>query len=260
MLWTDGILFPQQDQAFFVSQNYKMNKFKILILTFWAVGCGQKTKTIDNGSSVEVEEKPIIKTDSSQKFSLTTATFVDFEKAKSSYFPKMLIDTSIFKKTNGRIYLPTENGNVIFKDITQDSIDDLNEEYNYVGQFDKIGFYVVKRDFYEGTNYSLVDRHTGEQTEIWNYPLLSPSSNLIANLSMPSCEEQSRGIQIWKINKHKNKKLQKYIELEQYKWFPDAMFWETENTIILKVSNIDKCVTIDNLKEIGYYYLRMRIN
>jgi hypothetical protein len=54
--------------------------------------------------------------------------------------------------------------------------------------------------------------------------------------------------------------IEKYIELEQYKWVPDAMVWETERTIILKVSNIDKFMTIDNLNETDFYYLRMRIN
>jgi hypothetical protein len=236
-----------------------MKKLKQLILLFLTFGCEQKTKTIDDYSLVEVVEKSVTKSDSSQKFSIKKAKLSDFEKAKNNFTQKILFDTSTFKKIEKIIHLPTDNGNVIFKDIDS-RVDDSIEEYNYIGQFKRSGFYVVKGDFYEDTNYNLVNKHTGEQTKIWNYPSFSPSDNFIANLSMPSCEEGSRGIQIWKINKHQNNRIEKYIELEQYKWFPDAMFWETEETIILKVSNIDECGTTDKLKETDFYYLRMRIN
>ena len=159
--------------------------------------------------------------------------------------------------------MPTDKGNVIFKDTLTEKIEAQDvREYKYIGQFKKIGFYVASGSFWEHYECYLISKRTGMKTTIWNNPTLSPSDNFIANLSLPyGLEGLPNGIQIWRVNQKNNAKIEKYIELDQQIWAPIEMFWETEKAIILRVADTKKLDNENGVrKETDFYYLRLKIN
>ena len=237
-----------------------MNNLTIIILTFLTFACGQKTETADN---IKIADNSILKIDSLQKVSISKATIYDFEKAKNNFIERTLFDTTKFTKIKDKILLPIDNGNVIFKDTLTKEIEAEDVRvYNYIGQFEKIGFYIVSGSFWEHYECYLIDKQTGKKITIWNNPTLSPSDNFIANLSLPyGLEGLPNGIQIWQVNQKNNTKIKKYIELDQQIWAPTEMFWETGKAIILKVANTKQFDNENGVpKDTDFYYLRLKIN
>jgi len=251
-LWADGILVPHLHKAYFV--------------TFLLAACGQNSQSADSN----LTESTIKPSDSLQAFSITKATADDYNKAKRLFIDKTLYDTTTFRKVNGEIKLPVDEmwkPFVTFKDTLLNTDDSEVREYNYVGQFEKIGFYIVGGSFWEHSEYYLIDKRTGRQTVTWNSPTISPTDKFIANLSMTyGLEGVPNGIQVWYIDRNPNNQIEpislsKHIELDQQIWVPEDFVWETDNSIILKVAAVDKYLNeTGHPKPTDFYYLRMRIN
>jgi hypothetical protein len=245
--------------------HYKMTRQLILILTVLLTACGQKTQSVDNSLS-ESKEKSI---DSLQTFSITKATADDFKKAKKSFVDKTLYDSTTFKKMNGEIKLPIEEKWRPFVTFTDTLLntDELDvRQYYYVGQFNKIGFYIVSGSFWEHSEYYLIDKRTGRQTTLWSSPIMSPNDKFVANLSITyGLEGVPNGIQIWRIDRNKHNQIEpisisKHLELDQQIWAPADFCWETDNSLILKVTAIDKYMNENGQpNENNFYYLRLKI-
>lgn len=243
-------------------------KQTIFIFTFiltTIISFGQNSQSADNILS----DSKVVTIDSSQTFSITNATADDFKTAKSKAQDKILYDTISFKKVNGEIKLPVDRKwkpFVTFTDTLLNTDETDIREYQYFGQFDKIGFYIIGGSFWEHNEFYLIDKRTGKQTTIWNTPTISPNDKFIANLSMPyGLEGVPNGLQIWRIDRNKHNQVEpisivKHLELDQQIWAPDDFVWETDNSLILKVSAVDKCMN-DNGQpnENDFYYLILRI-
>jgi len=244
---------------------YKMTRQLIVYLTIFFTACGQHSQSVDN-SLLGSKEVAI---DSLHTFSITIATADDFNIAKSKSKDKTLYDTTIFKKINGEIKLPVDSKwkpFVTFTDTLLKTDDTDIREYQYLGQFDKIGFYIVGGSFWEHYECYLIDKRTGIQTTIWNTPTISPDDKFIANLSMAyGFEGVPNGLQIWRIDRQVNNQVElislvKHLELDQQIWVPDEFVWETDNSLILKVSEVEKFMNENGQpNENDYYYLRLQI-
>jgi len=242
---------------------YKMTRQLIIILTIFISACGQNSHSADNGLN---ENKLTVK-DSLQTFSITKASTEDFLKAKKLYVNKMLYDTTTFRKTNGEIKLPVDRKwkpFVTFTDTLLNTDDSDIREYQYLGRFDKIDFYVVGGSFWEHYECYLIDKLTGRQTTIWNTPMISPNDKFIANLSMAyGLEGVPNGLQIWRIDRHENNQVEpisisKHFELDQQIWAPIDIVWETDNSLILKVATIENYLkTNGESNENDFYCLRL---
>jgi len=222
----------------------------ILFILIYFSACGQKSNKIDNIST----------SDSIQEFSITKATKQDFEKAKLTNKDRTLYDTSIYNKINGIIKLPIEEKwrpYIIFKDTALDIEAMDSREYKYLGQLDKIGYYIVGGTFYEHFENYLVDKNTGKIITIWNVPKVSPNDKFVANLSIEfGMEGEPNGLQVWKvINQGQYITIEKYFELDQRIWIPKDFVWETDYSLILKVLDIDKNVN----EQSNIYYLRLKL-
>lgn len=245
--------------------HYKMTRQLTIILTFLLAACGQNSQSLDNGST---ESKASVN-DSLQTFSITKATADDFDNAKKSYLDKIVYDTTTYRKMSGEIKLPIDEKWRTFVTFTDTLINEVEAEdvrqYYYVGQFEKIGFYIVGGSFWEHSEYYLIDKRTGRQTTTWSSPTISPSDKFIANLSMTyGLEGVPNGIQIWRIDRNENNQIEpislsKHLELDQQIWAPDDFVWESDYSLILKVAAVDKY-----MNEIGqpnlndFYYLRLK--
>ncbi len=243
-----------------------MTRQLIFILSILFAACGQNSHSVAN-TSPKIKATTI---DSLQTFQITKATAEDFNNAKKSFVDKTLYDTITFRKVNGEIKLPTNEKwrpFVTFKDTLLNTDNSDVRQYYYVGQFDKIGFYIVGGSFWEHSEYYLVDKRTGRRTTTWSSPTLSPKDKFIANLSMTyGLEGVPNGIQVWRIDKHENNQvepisLSKHLELDQQIWAPDDFVWESDNSIILKVAAVDKYMNESGQpNETDFYYLRLKIH
>ncbi|MCU0421438.1 MAG: hypothetical protein MUC81_01410 [Bacteroidia bacterium] len=230
-------------------------------MTLLLAACGQKNATIDNG---KVDGQTLILADSSQTFSISKATIEDFSKAKSTYKDKFIQDTFAIRKVNGGVTeLPLNRPHyppsVIFKDTLVGIGETEEREYHYLGHFPDLDNYLVSGSFWEHYECYLINKETGSQTTTWNRQYLSPNSKYFANLSLTyGLEGLPNGIQIWKVED--NNYLSKYLELDQQIWVPDDFVWETDNSLILKVIEVDNYLTESGVRnENDYYYLRLRL-
>lgn len=239
-------------------------KYKLLsLLMLVLVSCGQKN---DKNKSPVAKEKTSLIADTPESYSTSIVTEDDFLNAKNNYKDRTLYDTASYTNVGGKIKLPIDDKHkrfVIFKDTLTDTNSEEVRQYVYVGQFDKIGYYIVGGSFWEHFECYLVNKTTGMQTTIWNDPITSPDEKYIANLSMQyGLEGVPNGLQLWRVVNNGNNgfTIQKYIEIDQQIWAPEDLAWETNTTLVLKVFPVAKYWSQNGqMNARDYYYLRLRI-
>jgi hypothetical protein len=220
-------------------------------------------KTIKNKSNID--EQSIASGDSLQTFSFTKTTIEDFTKAKINYNDKFVQDSLIIKKVNGIIELPLHRPHyppsVVFKDTLVDIGETEERVFQYLGHFPDLDYYLVSGTFWEHYECYLISKETGRKTTTWNRPFLSPTSKYFANLSVPyGLEGVPNGVQIWNIERSYQIYLSSYFELNQQIWVPVDFVWETDNSLILKVSAVDKYLTENGQPNYtDFYYLKLNL-
>jgi hypothetical protein len=244
-----------------------MTRHYLFILTIWLVwtSCSDQTteKTPPNGTGRDSSSVNSFPADTSSLFSLSNVTADEFSKAKNSFKDKILYDSTTLRKKSDTLKIPTDNKIkpfVIFTDTLPNTDETEIRDYQYFGQFPEIGVYIAHLDYYEGSEFILIDKHTGMQTSVWNKPKLSPNDKFIANLS-PSygMEGVPNGIQVWRVNKN-GQRISKYIEIDQLVWVPYDFYWETESSLVLHVNSVEKFLEGDGrLKKEGRHFLRLTI-
>ncbi len=238
-----------------------MIRHTVIILTLFNTACKQNSH-LDARNRME-KNRPT--NDSLNEYSITKATADDFNKAKKAFINKTDYYTKKIKKVNGKIILPVEEKLVSFTDTLLDTDNSDIRQYEYIGQFSEIGFYIIKGVFWEHLEYYLIDTRTGKQTTIWNSPSLSPNNKFIANLSMPyGFEGVPNGIQVWRIEKNidylkGSNSVSNYLEIDQQIWTPLDFVWDSDNAIILKVIDIEKFVKNPEQTNNNAYFIRMRL-
>lgn len=243
----------------------KMRILLILVLPILFIACTH-TPNLNEKNSNNSTNKSI---DSLETFSITPNLLEDYIHAKKNYINKIKFDTSIFKKENSEIKLPMNEKwrtHITFKDSLLNNDETDFREYNYIGQIDTIGFYIVEANYWEHFEYYLINKNSGKQIILWNIPFVSPNIKYIANLSMPyGLEGVPNGIQVWKINYNQNNQsepitISKQLEIDQQNWAAEDLVWESDNTLILKVisltNDLNETILQNNNK---YYYLRLKI-
>jgi len=226
--------------------------------------CSQKQAS---NNTTSPESKATALHDSLPSFSITNASAADFLKAEKSYKNKILYDTARVKKINGVIKLPIgKKGQSFMRYADTLPFNEGYKKYQYIGQFESIGYYILEYCFNEECGVYLVSKNSGTQTAIWNTPYISPNNKFIANLSWEYHFEGNKvGIQIWKVGKTRYSGMDSisvsdYLELKQLIWIPLSFAWETNNSLIIKAVDIDKYQGLSNGQSENNipYYLRMR--
>ncbi|GAB1447177.1 hypothetical protein MASR2M44_01680 [Bacteroidota bacterium] len=79
-------------------------------------------------------------------------------------------------------------------------------------------------------------------------------------------EGEPNGIQIWHIDTTKSESgealsIQKYLEIDQQICAPDDFYWESDQSLILKVATVESYLNESGQpNEKDFYYLRLRLN
>lgn len=187
-----------------------------------------------------------------------------FESAKKIYIEKLIKDTSSFKKQNGQFKLPLTSGANIYKTF-QDSIkgaeDENRKEYNYLGQFKEIDFYVVSVTYWEHSEILLIDKKSGDHYSTWSVPSLSIDNKKMAAILSFGLEGEPVGIQVLSIDKTNYSQVEKLIEIDQRLWNPVDFVWENNNSLVLKVTElIESSKETEAKRGKEFSYLRLKIN
>lgn len=243
-----------------------MTRHAIFILTasLSLTACSNQTadKSRIEKTSVDSSSTTSFTADTSKQFSITNATADDFTKAENKYKDKILYDTTTIRKKGNTIKLSTDNGGLTLTDTLVETDETAIREYQYYGQFPSISCYIIYEQYYEGSQYILVNKHSGKQTVIWNKPKLSPSDKFVANLSlMLGMEGIPNGMQIWSIDKNDHT-VNKFIEIDQQNWAPYNFYWETDSSLIINVNeaSVEKFYDSNgDLNTKDSYFLRLTI-
>lgn len=216
---------------------------------------------------IEVDNKIVVQVlplkNSLPTFSITNATAIEFDNAKSNYNDKLIQDTLVIKKQGDSTEIPLNRTefplSIIFKDTLVGIGETEESEYRYLGSFSD--YYLVSGSFWENYECYLINKVTGNKITTWNRPFLSSKSTYFANLSMTyGLEGVPNGIQIWKIDSLNQNYIYKYIELDQQIWTPNDFVWETDNSLLIMVYSIDKFWALKGeLSPNDYYYLRLKL-
>lgn len=180
-----------------------------------------------------------------------------FLSAKKACINKLFKDTLSIKKQNGQLKLPLSSGVNIYKTF-RDSIkgteDESRKEFKYLGQFKEIDFYVLSVTYWEHFEVYLVDKKSGNHYSVWSVPSLSPDNKKIATILSFGLEGEPAGVQILSVDKTSYTQVEKLIEVDQKLWNPVDFVWESNNSLILKVTDLD-----ESKKDQIFSFLRLRL-
>lgn len=208
---------------------------------------------------------------SEEKMNFTHNQSICFEKvseniflsAKTKYKEKLIKDTLNFKKQNGQLNLPLMSGANIQKTFydSREKEEENTKQYEYLGQFNDVGFYVTAVNYWEHFEVILTDKNSGNDYIFWSVPKLSPNNKKIASILSFGLEGNPVGIQIFSIDKKNYNQIEKLIEIDQSLWNPVDFVWEDGNSIILKTTEFRSLSKESKKKkDKKFSYLRLKIN
>jgi len=142
-------------------------------------------------------------------------------------------DSKYFKRKNNvlEIYL-LNGGRVVLKDPPRLPDGDAPEggsSYSYREYLRPVKHFVVHVQFYEGDAHMLIHAKTGESTDIWDVPLVSPGGRRILTASLDlEAEYNPNGIQVFRL---RGEKLVQEWEKRFKGWGPMNAKWLDDRTI-----------------------------
>jgi len=189
-------------------------------------------------------------------FCFTYVSEEEFVLAKKVYVEKLLKDTIDIGKQNGQLKLPLSIGDKLFQDSISGIEDENRREFDYLGQFKEVDFYVVSATYWEQFEVYLIDKKSGNSYAIWSVPRLSPDNTKIATILSFGLEGQPVGIQILSINKNNYSQIEKLLEIDQNFWIPVDFVWENNSSIILKTIVFNDFPEGKESEKFGYLRLK----
>lgn len=149
------------------------------------------------------------------------------------------IDNSIISRNGDTLKLKLENGS--YYNLINEKTGEEELAYytlNYV--FEKEGFYFVNCQLFEGKEYVLISKKTGEKTFIIGYPYFSPDITkivVVSDVTLCGADFGTSGLQVIK---NKNGNLTKILECED--WYASYAKWiDNESFYIAKTFTDENC-------------------
>ena len=219
-----------QDQS-----NYKLSQDDLLTINYYDSTYREKVNgdTLSNYINIEF---------------ITKEEFNRNKINKENYFYR---DTLAIRKDNGVIRLNCIDTVVEYIDNNEDG--ELFCLYEYFGQIPIINKYLVLGYFYEMFGCSLVDKDSGKETVLYNYPLISPNKKHIISLSY----DPYGAITYFQLFLIEGNDINLITELYFSKWKTtqkDNFFWGKDNSFYSEVSHIENYQDINDI-----YYIKISI-
>ncbi len=139
-------------------------------------------------------------------------------------------DTTSVVKNKGKLIIALANNKkVILKDSLADSDNVEQVIYTYIEHLKDVGFYVIKAQHYETSEYLLINDKTGYKVKIWEKPKLSPDKkHIVASSNSLVYDAMPNGIQMWSLQ---SGTLNLEWEYKQDEWEPDSIVWAGNSSL-----------------------------
>jgi len=178
-----------------------------------------------------------------------------FDSKKNTSVSFLTADTTEIKKTNGIIELKCINKTKKF--IDKPDAEEDRAEYKYVGQIDFLNKYVMAGSYYESSDYTFVDKTTGENTSSFGeYPVISPDKKYIISI-YANPYESTGDLELYRIN---NNKIDHVLNASFKNWMPaEDLFWSTDGYLYVAVNGTSSYWTENGSLNDHYQYLRIKV-
>lgn len=209
---------------------------------------------------------------SNKHYSIRDANEKDFEIALKKYCSHFIRDTLNFIKADSIIKLPIENGEFIcFKDTLSWENEDIDSRlYRYLGNYPKIGCYLVEGKYYENYSCILINKMNGNKEYLGGVPKISPTQEFLLNINeIGGMGDEPIGFQIWTYSKKelnwilldKSNNLAWQTDDKRIKtpWYPVDFIWESNKEAILKIISIKSKDFINNNYKNSYDCIYKRL-
>jgi hypothetical protein len=159
------------------------------------------------------------------------------------------------RKQKGRLIIPTEAGNKLFKDkvFPENEVDDVT--YEYLGFFPKHQVHLIRIAYYESSEILLVEKN-GNIVRLVSEPLYSPSQQRLLTASrgivyamMPNSLQLAERV---------GGRLQVVWEMTPKNWEPVDLFWTSDSVACLKQELINS-TTEAPFEPARFTYARLRV-
>jgi hypothetical protein len=195
------------------------------------------------GKLVEVE-----KTDKSDFDHLSTVAI------DTSEIEHLRIDADFVKRTRDTLIIKTKAKEVkLITNNNEEGDVDNYVDYRYYGYLKTIDKFLVYALLYESYCYVLVDNTTGDITDIWGIPVISPNGQYFVTTNKDLLAHYTdNGIQLYK-----NGAVPKLLgERLLDKWGSEDIKWVNNKILVLKASVFDTLA--ENMEHTEYFRLKLK--
>ena len=181
-----------------------------------------------------------------------------FEKKRPLAVDFLSKDESI-KKTNGVISIPTAKKPVKFVD--KDNGDDGDERFDYIGSIDFLNQHVIEGNYWESSNYKMIDKNSGEMTQTFiDYPHISPNKKYIIS-AYTNPYEQYTDLELYKIE---GTDIIQIMGAGFMHWMstvePENIFWARDGYLYLAVNHSAAFWKEDGHINDEFQYIRIKVD
>lgn len=144
----------------------------------------------------------------------------------------------IYQKTAGHSRLTYQDGSALeFDDVTEDN-PSTNKRFSLWGCDESQRYCVIYRTGWEWFGYSLIDRHTKQQTELTGAPLFSPDSSLLFEYidSRISEHDSENIVKLYRIH---NGRLELLLDQSNGELGVHSANWTGPHTLTANMQNFD---------------------
>ncbi len=182
---------------------------------------------------------------------------IAFLSKKSTSVNFLLSDTTPNRKKNGKIELFCEKKNKLYIDKPNEEVE--AQKYSYIGQIEFLNKYVVKGSYYESSDYKLIDKTSGEETQtLAEYPYISTDKkHIICIYANPY--EPAGDVELYVI---KDKQTILVISASFKNWMPaiekEDIFWSTDGYLYVPALHVKAFWNEQGGIDDNYQYIRIK--
>jgi hypothetical protein len=211
----------------------------ILVLALFAsILFGCHTNPAKTGASTIKRDSLSIDAKTYYLDSIGEFDFADMIDFTADYPDEEMIDDTInVVRDSINLVFKLRNGGQLV--LANDTADDEQKfvVYNYLESYNQIDYWLVRASYYEGGAYLLVDKNSGEKTEVWGPPILSPDKQRAICCSIDlEAQFEPNGFQMLTID---NRKVTQTTNVDLTDWGPSDVRWKDRNTIYFEQTRTD---------------------
>ena len=140
-------------------------------------------------SQIKLNYKDLITTEDKKPLKKINIRFVTkdeylAQKANAVDFD-FINTTNTIKKVKGKLRLPCQeckNKYITYIDSLAPKYDDNRIEHTYIGEIPFLNQYLISTTYYEGWDYTLIDKTTGKKFTLADYPYITPNRQYFMTL------------------------------------------------------------------------------